>query len=167
MRAAETIERQGYRVGALAFVTRFDQASALVDMLPVSRVPHAPQWLVGLVNWHGYPVPVFDLAPLAELPHESVARRMLLMFGEGDALAGLVINGVPQRLRFADDDRVAATDVPPLFTGYVGTAYRSLARGRGSGSESGDADVVWLELDVVRLFEDLASTVAETEGQPQ
>ena len=155
MRAIGTIERQGYRVGALAFVTRFDQASALVDMLPISRVPHAPQWLLGLVNWHGYPVPVFDLAPLAEIPHASTPAPMLLTFGEGDALAALVIDGVPQRLRFADDDRVGTIEVPPLFTGYVGTAYRFAA---GENREPGE---VWFELDVARLFEDLASTVAE------
>ena len=159
MRAIGTIERQGYRVGALAFVTRFYQASALVDMLPISRVPHAPQWLLGLVNWHGYPVPVFDLAPLAEIAHASAAAPMLLIFGEGDALAALVIDGVPQRLRFSDDDRAGTIDVPPLFTGYVGTAYRFAA------SENTEPGLVWFELDVVRLFEDLASTVAEREGQ--
>jgi chemotaxis signal transduction protein len=170
-RGEPAIERQGYRVGPLALVTRFDHACELVEMLPATRVPHAPEWMIGLVNLHGYPVPAFDLAPLAQVRHSSAVPRMLLVFGQGDTLAALAIDGVPQRLRFTKAACVMSPDVPPLFAGYVGTAYRLPANVAGkrmngaAASKDKPSEIDWLELDVTRLFEDLASTVAEREGQ--
>lgn len=145
---------QGYRVGEIALAARFDAAAQLAPLAQLgvpARVPHAPDWLLGLVNLHGQPVPVFDLAPLLGVRHDAADQPMLLVVGRGDGLAGMVIDGMPRRLHFSPDDRVAEPHVPAILAGYLSSSYRD------------SSATTWFEFDAARFLDDIAAMLVATE----
>ncbi len=143
---AQPILRQGYRIGPVRFATPFDGARELAGMLPVTRLPGVPRWVRGLANFHGNPVPVFDVAPLLGVEHDRAVPEMLLVVGEGDRLAAIVIDGPPRRLRVEADDVVRSPAVPWSLERHVTQGLR-------------DGDAVWLDFDPVRYLEELADVI--------
>jgi hypothetical protein len=72
---------------------------------------------------------------------------MLLVLGHGDEKAGVVIDGLPQRLRLTESDRIEDAAMPPSLAGCVNHAY---------WSEGLD----WMDLQVDHLLRTLAEELA-------
>lgn len=110
--AAELHLRQGFSVGSVNLMLGYEQGSELTELPAMHRLPHAPAWLLGMANLHGALLPVFDLAHLFNVAHREGQRPMLLVLARGADAAGVVIDGLPQRLRF-DAHQVVGPDVVP------------------------------------------------------
>lgn len=136
----DLIERQGYRIGDLYILSKFDASSELATMPAIYRLPGAPDGVKGLANLHGNVVPVFELARWFNVTHEPKATPMLLVLGYGDAAIGVVIDGLPVRKRFSPADEVSIDLGHPRMARFARSAYR-------------DADGVWMEFDDRRFFE--------------
>ncbi|HWI84176.1 chemotaxis protein CheW [Ramlibacter sp.] len=143
--------REGFRIGDLHLMIRYEDGSELTDLPPVYRLPRAPAWFLGMANLHGALVPVFDPAGLFGVAHDAAAKPMLLVLGHGDERAGVVIDGLPVRLRVAADDLVENAALPA----------RLAACGNGSW-RSGGAD--WLDLQVPALLSQLNDDLAAGAG---
>jgi twitching motility protein PilI len=141
--------RQGFRIGELALMVRYADGSELTEMPPLYRLPNAPAWLAGMANLHGALVPVFDLAQWAGLPPAAQSRRMLLVLAHGADAAGIVIDGLPQRLRWTPDQKADAATAPARLAPYV----------RGAALIAG---VLWFDLDRAALLEAIEDTIART-----
>ena len=141
--AAKAVDRQGYRIGNVNLLARFDSASELTEMLPVAALPGAPSGVRGVANLHGNVVPVLDLAVLLGVSHDAQQTPMLLVLGHGDAAAAVVIDGLPQRRRFGAGDRIEMPAAIPALEGYVQAVYMesaaSGAQAGTSGSTSGSS----------------------------
>lgn len=113
--------RQGLRVGGIGLMVRDEDGSELTEVPVIHRLPNAPAWLCGICNLHGLLVPVFDLATYAGLPPQAPKRPMLLVLSHGADAAGVLIDGMPQRLRFgpgqAADPHAAPAALLPLLRG--------------------------------------------------
>jgi twitching motility protein PilI len=113
--------RQGFRVGGIGLMVRDEDGSELTEIPAVHRLPNAPAWLRGICNLHGLLVPVFDLASYAGLAAQAPERPMLLVLSHGPDAAGVLIDGMPQRLRFdaaqAVDILAAPAALVPLLRG--------------------------------------------------
>ncbi len=145
--AAELHLRQGFTVGSVNLMLGYEHGSELTELPTVHRLPHAPAWLLGMVNLHGALLPVFDLARLFNVAHAEGERRMLLVLGHGGDAAGVVIDGLPRRLRF-DAGNLAEPDVvPAVLSALVDRA--ALIDGR-----------VWFDLDVTALLSALENTLS-------
>jgi chemotaxis signal transduction protein len=145
------IQRQGYRIGGMTLATGFDGARELADMPFVARVPGVPHWVRGIANHHGHPLPVFDIAALLGIAHDASRPEMLLVVGEGEHLAGLVIDGPTERLAFEPSAAVADPDVPWTLVGHVTGAWRDRA--------AADGAPVWLEFDALAYLKQLADVI--------
>lgn len=115
-------------------ILRFAGARYAVDMASVAevvpvpvvtRVPGAPAWLSGVVNWRGRVLPVVDLRPLVGAPLSPLpTSARLVVLSEEDVEVGLVADMVPGLL---DCDPNAlepipatiATGIAPLVQGVV------------------------------------------------
>jgi twitching motility protein PilI len=95
--------RQGFRIGSLNLMIRYADGSELADVPPIYRLPNAPAWMLGMVNLHGALVPVFDLARWFDHTRASTVKPMLLVLGQGADAAGVVIDGLPERLRWSSE----------------------------------------------------------------
>jgi purine-binding chemotaxis protein CheW len=102
--------------------------ASVAEVVPVpvvTRVPGAPAWLSGVVNWRGRVLPVVDLRPLVGAPLSPLpTSARLVVLSEDDVEVGLVADMVPGLL---DCDSNAlepipatiATGIAPLVQGVV------------------------------------------------
>lgn len=112
-------QRQGFRIGELGLMVDYAQGSELTELPVVHRLPHAPEWFAGLCNLHGALVPVFDLAPRLGLEHDAKAKPMLLVLGHGPDAAGLMVDGLPSRLRVSAESLVDSATMPDSLAGLL------------------------------------------------
>lgn len=145
--AGETLLREGFRIGQLHLAIRYEDGNELTDLPPVYLLPRAPGWFLGMANLHGALVPVFDTAGLFGMARDAQAKPMLLVLGHGEEKAGLVIDGLPVRLRLAPADRIENPAVPAALAGCVDEAYWS------DGQD-------WMDLRVDALLDKLADELA-------
>lgn len=146
--ARQVINRQGFRIGSLALLTGYDQASELTEMTEIFRVPNTAHWFSGLANLHGNLVPVFDLAAYLGIPHGAGQKPMMLVWGRGDEAAAIVINGLPVRMALTDANRLELPAVAEALADFVSAGYEH-------GGE------VWLEFEHRRFFEAAALKVSQ------
>jgi twitching motility protein PilI len=147
--AGPVLLREGFRIGELRLLIPYEDGSELTEMPQVYLLPRAPAWFLGMANLHGALVPVFDPAVLFGVARDENAKPMFLVLGHGDDKAGLVIDGLPQRLRLAVSDRIDNAAVPPLLAGCVKDVYWSDGRD-------------WMELQVDDLLRAVTEELAAT-----
>jgi twitching motility protein PilI len=132
--------RQGFRIGELALMVRYEDGSELTEMPPLYRLPNTPEWFTGVANLHGLLVPVFDLGAFAGVPHSRDARRMLLVLSHGADAAGIVIDGLPRRLRWSEEQQADAATAPARLASHV----------RGAALVD---DLLWFDIDRASLLD--------------
>jgi purine-binding chemotaxis protein CheW len=108
----------------------------------VTRVPHQPPHLLGVMNLRGTVVPVVDLRarfglPLVEFGPANVVIVVRVQAGRGDKTVGMVVDGVSEVYNFRADD----IRPPP---GVQGGADAALIDGLAS---AGDKMVMLLAID--------------------
>jgi twitching motility protein PilI len=111
--------REGFRIGELGLMIRYEAGSELADLPQTYRLPNAPDWFLGMANLHGALVPVFDLARYLGVQPTPGVKPMLLVLGHGADAAGVAIDGLPERLRFDDEQRVDGSFVPRALQGCI------------------------------------------------
>lgn len=111
--------RQGFRIGELRLMVRYEDCSELAEMSAIHRLPNAPEWFCGIANLHGKLTPVFDLARYIGVPPGTGAKRMLLVLSRGTDAAGVVIDGLPERLRWSDDEHTDAGAAPERLVPHL------------------------------------------------
>ena len=133
------IHRRGFQVGDLRLLVSMEATSEIVEMPPVYPLPGAPAGVKGLANRHGRVVPVVDILAIFGLPHEYAAKMWLLVYGYGDEAVGFVVDGLPERKKFAQEDEVNLQDVTHPIVPYSRAAYR-------------EGQDIWLDLDAEAFF---------------
>ena len=107
-----TQSRQGFRIGALNLMIGYTDASELAELPLLHRLPNAPHWFLGMSNLHGVLVPVFDLARWLGIERSASVKPMLLVLAHGLDAAGILIDGLLERLRW-NRDQLADTALVP------------------------------------------------------
>ena len=144
----EAKELRGVRVGSFGLLLPATAARELLDPPPAARLPHTPRWFVGLANVRGALVPVVDTAQALDVMSDSTARRYLLIFGHGDEMLGLIVDGLPRRQGFAAGECLSGLPPhPPLLDGHLPAAY-------------GHAGQLWFEINLDGFFRTLGERLA-------
>ncbi len=143
----EIQQREGFIIGHLGLMIRYEDGSELSDMPATYQLPNAPDWFIGIANLHGLLVPVFDLAIYLGLEHQQGAKPMLLVLGHGTDAAGVLIDGLPLRLRFKRGDRAEGAPVPAALEACVQQTYWAAER-------------TWMDLQVPVLLSKLSDELA-------
>jgi chemotaxis signal transduction protein len=137
--SARYIQRRGFCVGDLKLLVSLDATSEVLEMPPLFRLPGVPTGIMGLANRHGRVVPVIDLSVLFELPRDRAANQWLLVCGRGDEAVGIVIDSLPDRKRFVQDDKLSLSDITHPIAIYAKAAYR-------------EGQDIWIDLDTEQFF---------------
>jgi len=131
--------RYGVVVGGQRLLLAADGAVRVLEPPPVYRMPNTRAWFPGLANVRGSLVPVYDLAAWLDLPVPET-RRMLLVVGQGDASAGVLVDSSPRHLVIAADaPRQAAPAVPAALAEHALETYNL-------------GDAAWTAIDWDALF---------------
>lgn len=135
--------------GELYLVAREEAREVLGVPAPLTRVPGAKSWILGLANVRGQLLPIIDLrAFLGSGPTPMSRNARIVVVNHRDIPAGLVVDEVLGFRRFADPEFTA--DVPPTIVRcerYVAGSFRR-------GNEQ------WPVLGLRTLLEDQAFTEA-------
>lgn len=118
-RHAEDKTRQGFMIGELRLMIRYKDSSELSELSAIQRLPNAPDWFSGIANLHGKLTPVFDLARYLGVHAEPEAKRMLLVLAHGTDATGILIDGLPERLRLSDSDSIDAGAAPESIAPHL------------------------------------------------
>jgi len=137
--AARHIHRRGFRIGELKLLVSLDAASEVAEIPPLFRLPGAPAGIIGLVNRHGRVMPVVDLPVLFGIQQDRAAGAWLLTCGRGDGAVGLIIDSLPERKKFVQEDEISLSDVKHPIAAHARGAYRE---GRD----------IWVDVDFEEFF---------------
>lgn len=143
----EALQRQGFVVGHLGLMIRYQDGSELSELPTTYQLPNAPDWFVGVANQHGLLVPVFDLARYLGITRPQGVKPMLLVLGHGSDAAGVLIDGLPLRLRLQPGDRAEGAPVPLALEACVNQTYWAAGR-------------TWMDLQVPALLGKLSDELA-------
>ena len=141
---------ESYAVGVL-------QAREIIEYTTVTRVPHAPPAVRGVINLRGSVVPVVDLAVKFGLPASGIGRRTCVVIVEctieGEAMVmGVMADAVNHVLDLGPADIEPA----PSFGTRVRTEYL-----KGMGKVEGGFVLL---LDMDKLLSAEAASVATPAG---
>lgn len=110
----------GFRVGNDRFVSSIAEVTEILTMPPLTPVPGARRWLLGLANVRGNLVPVIDMRDLVGggRTATSEASRVLLI-RQGGGSAGLLVDEVLGQRSFVDEQIGPEVEVTDGFQAYV------------------------------------------------
>lgn len=120
----QPLQREGFQIGNLCLMIRYEDGSELTEMPKVFRLPNAPAWFLGITNLHGALVSVFDPAEMLGVARVQAHKPMLLVLGHSEEKAALVIDGLPRRLRPAPDHLLEQRSYPPALADCVEGVYQ-------------------------------------------
>jgi chemotaxis signal transduction protein len=117
-----------------------DATSEVLELPPLFRLPGAPQGIKGLVNRHGRVVPVIDIPDLFGDQAVRAKNAWLVVCGRGDEAVGIIIDSLPERKKFVQEDQVGLEEITHPITAYAKRAYR-------------EGKDIWIDLDTEALFD--------------
>jgi chemotaxis-related protein WspB len=108
-----------FRVGSESYALDSARIAEVLPLLEITRVPHAPAGVAGLINYRGGCVPVVDLSELmlGEPARPHISTRLILVH-YGEHLLGLIAEQATETMRrdaagFADSG--LASDAAPYL----------------------------------------------------
>jgi chemotaxis signal transduction protein len=112
------------------YAIALEDGSELLEHAGVAAIPFPPPGLVGLVNWHGNPVPLADIALLSGAARRFEAARALIL-GHDEQAVALALDSLPNVLRlapeFVRDAQQAPQEIRDLVDGVLDLPDRTLA----------------------------------------
>lgn len=121
----------GYRIGNHRLASGFDEVREILPLPPVSPVPGAQPWMLGVANVRGNLLPIVDLKQFLEgertVLHET--QRVLLVRQPGGDVAVLIDELFGQR-SFTDEhqldpEQIAAAQLAEgRYAHFIDRAYR-------------------------------------------
>jgi twitching motility protein PilI len=98
--------RHGLRVGKLNLLVGYADASALIERVPISRLPNTPHWFLGMANLRGNITPVYSIARYLHIENAADAAQMLLVVGTGSRAAAIQVDGTTELINTAQCARL-------------------------------------------------------------
>ena len=138
--ADAAIERFGFLVGGWALLCPLQMGREVLLPPVISRIPNAAPWMAGVANIRGAIVPVFDLAIAMGETDPVLSGKYVLVLGEDENSAGLLIDGLPRQRMFAAGDRIKSLPPhPEILRTHILAVYRK-------------DETLWFEMDFASLL---------------
>ena len=91
--------------GSQNFCIEITQIREIRRWAPVTLLPHAPAYVLGVINLRGAVIPIIDLAAkLGFGPITPTARHVIIITALGDRTVGLLVDSVSEILSVQRDD---------------------------------------------------------------
>jgi len=115
----------GYRIGRRMLASSFDEVIEILPMPPVTAVPGAQPWMLGVANIRGSLLPIVDLKQFLEGERTVLqeSQRVLIVRQPGGDVA-LTIDELFGQRSFLEEDEVSADRIAEGRYGhFVDRAY--------------------------------------------
>jgi purine-binding chemotaxis protein CheW len=112
-----------FRIGDQEFCVNIMSVREIRGWTPATPMPHAPPYVLGVINLRGAVLPIIDLsARLGMKPAEPTVRHVIIVAQVKDKIVGLLVEAVSDILTVTDDNIQPTPDVSSDFE-------RTFARG--------------------------------------
>ena len=112
MDAGKDRELIAFRIGEQEFCVDIQVVREIRGFAAATRLPHAPDYVNGVINLRGTVLPIIDLAKRFGLPSgEPTARSVIIVVHIGNQLVGLFVDAVSDILTISDDSLQPTPDV--------------------------------------------------------
>ena len=126
------VELCAFRVGEEEYVIDLRRIREILQPLPITPVPLAPEFLAGVMNLRGDVIPVVDVRKRLGVPGTSPRSKVLVVNVAG-RLLGLVVDAVAEVVRIPRSEigppPLLGVDGPRLFLGVCGARERNPGTG--------------------------------------
>ena len=138
-----------FHLGPEAYGVQIAAVREIITLQPVTRVPHTPDYVEGVINLRGRVIPVIDLRRRLGLAAGERDRMTRIVVVEGDGgVIGMVVDAVSEVLTVSGEQ----VEPPAPYAGVDVEYVRGIAK-------VGDRLVILLDLDRVLTPEEaLAAT---------
>lgn len=115
-------------------------------MVEITDVPHAPDFVEGIVNFRGNVMPVIDLRKRLDLPvSEQTKQTRIMAVSLGKGMVGMIVDAVSEVAEISPD----MIDPPsPILLDVDSDFLKGIAKMPGNGEE----DRLVIILDLVRVL---------------
>ena len=128
--AEELLELLSFQLGEEIYAVPLIRIQQIIKPRPVTYVPRAPEYIMGIISLRGSIIPVFDLKRRLGLGVSEVGRksRIIIIKLNEKVLAGLLVDQVLEVARVGSE---TLEPTPAIFTGVEGEFIEGIARYRG------------------------------------
>lgn len=96
----EVLEMISFEIAGQEFCVDVKGVREIRGWTPATPIPHAPDYVMGVINLRGAVMPVLDLRRRLELGKtEPTSRHVIVVGRHGDRQAGLLVDGVQETFR--------------------------------------------------------------------
>lgn len=105
-------EMVAFRVGPQEFCVDIRAVREIRGWTPATALPHAPHYILGVINLRGTVLPVVNLAARLGLPvSEPTPRHVIVVVAAEDQVFGLLVDAVSDILNVSPDLLQSAPDL--------------------------------------------------------
>lgn len=106
------IELIAFRLGEQAYCIDIMQVREIRGWTPATSIPHAPEFVMGVINLRGTVLPIVDLAARFGHPAtQATPRHAIIVTQIGNRTVGLLVDAVSDILTVAESDIQPTPDV--------------------------------------------------------
>lgn len=114
---AQGRELIAFRLGQQEFCLDVMNVREIRGWTPVTQLPHAPSYMLGVINLRGTVLPIIDLAARMGFPPAEPSTRHAIMVVEmGKQAIGFLVDAVSEIFSGKDDDIQPTPDVASATT---------------------------------------------------
>lgn len=149
-----TMQLVSFRLDQEEYGIEITKVQEIILMGEITRVPHTPPYIKGLINLRSTVIPIVDLRLRFELPQEELTdeTRIMVVNVKGKII-GIIVDAVSEVLRVAHDQ---IAPPPPTVAGLGKEYLTGLARLENR---------LLILLDIDRILGDDGDAVAEAAAQ--
>lgn len=127
-------------VGAQSFCVEIDKIREIRRWEPITKLPHSPAYVLGVVNLRGAVIPIVDLAVKLGFPQTSPTKRNVIIISNyGGKLVGLLVESVSEILTVKSDE---INDTPSIRNNAISSLIRGVISNEGDMNRVLDIDLL-------------------------
>jgi len=143
-----------FQLGEEHYALDIQIAREIVEMMPITPLPRAPEYLAGIINLRGEITNIIDLRNLLGLPEsgEGENRKIVVLMPDvaGGSNVGIIVDDVHNVVLVRDEQIERINDgITSSISGYV----KAIIKIGGEEDEKPKTLIIWL--DVQKMIADL------------
>lgn len=139
-----------FRLGDETFAADVFSVERVLEYQAPRKVPGAPEWIEGVIEYQGRVVPAIGLRKRFEVPAQSAsAANRILVFSVGNTWIAAIVDSV-REVRTVSADALAAP--PEIFRGLPCEFVKGILR---------EGDALTIYLDIARILSTLERIIVE------
>ncbi|NPV92028.1 MAG: purine-binding chemotaxis protein CheW [Firmicutes bacterium] len=108
----QEIQLVAFNLGAEEYAIDILSVQEINRVLPITRIPNAPHYVVGVINLRGNVIPVIDLHQRLNIQtQENTEQTRIIILKVGEMVAGIIVDGVTEVLKLEGEQIEEASNI--------------------------------------------------------